>query len=81
MPFLREVSDLGARYHNFEDPAVDLPVAELAGPHLIHAEIGDVQPVAEIVKHEAGLAVEGADGPRFPEGVDLADPYLFAPVP
>ena len=49
-------------HHDLEHAAVNLPVAQLTGPALVHAQVDDVQPVAEIVKDQARLTVVGADG-------------------
>jgi hypothetical protein len=64
---------------DLEHAAVDLPVAELPGAALVHAEVDDMQPVAHVVEHEAGLAAIAADRPGLPQGVDLVQPHLLAP--
>ena len=56
-----------AGHHDLEDLAVDLPVAELPGPHRVPAQVDDVQPVAEVVKDQAGLAPVLTDQPGLPE--------------
>jgi hypothetical protein len=40
-----------------------------------------VQPLAEIVKHQAGLAPVLADQPGLPERRQIGDADLLAPVP
>ena len=71
MPLLGQVRDLVPRHDDLEHAAIDLPVAELPGPPLVHAQVDDVQPVTEVVEHQARLAVIGPDGPRFPQRVKL----------
>jgi hypothetical protein len=71
MPLLGQVRHLGARHHDLEHAAIDLPVAELPGSPFLHAQVDDVQPVTEVVKHQARLAVVRPDGPRFPQRVEL----------
>jgi hypothetical protein len=71
MPLLGQVRHLGARHHDLEHTAIDLPVAELPGPPFLHAQVDDVQPVTEVVKHQARLAVVRPDRPRFPQRVEL----------
>jgi hypothetical protein len=66
-------------HDHLEDAAVDFPVAELRGSLLVHAQVDDVHPVAKVVEHEAGLAVVGADGPRFPQPVEVVKAHLLAP--
>jgi hypothetical protein len=66
-------------HDDLEDATVDFPVAELRGPPLVHAQVDDVQPVTEIVEHKARLTVIGADGPRFPERVEIVKSHLLAP--
>jgi hypothetical protein len=68
---LGQVGDVVPGHDHLEDPAVDFPVAELRGPPLIHAQVDDVQPVAEIVEHQARLTVVRADGARFPERAEV----------
>ena len=66
-------------HDDLEDAVVDFPVAELRGPPLIHAQVDDVQPVTEIIEHEARLTVIGADGPRFPQCAKIVKSHLLAP--
>jgi hypothetical protein len=48
---LGEVPDLVAGHDDLEDPPVDLPVAQLQGAPLVHAQVGDVHPVAQVIEH------------------------------
>jgi hypothetical protein len=75
-----EVPDLVARHHDLEDTAVYLPVAELQRAPLVHSQVGDVQPVAQVVEHDARLASVGADRPGLPQRIDVVDGHLLAPV-
>ena len=77
---LEDVADLGAGCHQLVDPAVDLPVAQALGQVAIVAKEADVQPVAEVVENHAALAAEGADWPGLPEGLDVVQAQLLAPV-
>jgi hypothetical protein len=52
----------------------------MGGTSGVGAEIGDVEPFAELVEHDAGLAAEHANGTRFPQGIDLSPDHLLAPV-
>ena len=79
MPFLGQVGDLVPRHDDLEYAPVHFPVAELRGPGRIHAQVDDVQTVPEIVQHQARLTVVGADGPRFPQRVEVVEPHLLAP--
>ena len=79
MPFLGEVGDLVPLHDDLEHAAIDLPVAELPGPSLVHAQVNNVQPVAEVVEHQARLAVVGADRARFPQPVEVVESHLLAP--
>ena len=81
MPLLGQVRHLSARHHDLEHTAIDLPVAELSGPPLLHAQVDDVQPVTKVVKNQARLAVVRPDRPRFPQRVELTQPDLLAPDP
>ena len=58
---LGQAGDVLPGHHDLEDLAVDLPVAELPSPGRVAALVGDVQPVAEIVQDQAGLAAVLAD--------------------
>ena len=78
--FLGDVAHLGPGRHQFEYAAVDLPVAELLSLVAVVAQVTDVQPVTQVVQDHAALAAEGADGPRFPDSLDLGDGQLLAPV-
>ncbi|MBO0802252.1 MAG: hypothetical protein J2P25_04145 [Nocardiopsaceae bacterium] len=64
---------------HLEHAPIDLPVAELTGALLVHAEIGDVQPVAQVVEDEARFAAVVADRPGLPQRVDVAELDLPAP--
>ena len=79
MPLLGEVGDLMPLHHDLEHPAVDLPVAQLPGPALVHAQVDDVQPVAEVVKDQARLTVVGPDRTRLPQPVKIVESHLLAP--
>ncbi len=79
VPLLGQVGDLMPLDHDLEHPAVDLPVAQLPGPALVHAQVDDVQPVAEVVKDQARLAVVGPDRTRFPQPVKIVESHLLAP--
>jgi hypothetical protein len=63
---LGEVPDLLAWHYDLEYATVHLPVPELQRAPLVHAEVGDVQPVAQVVQDQARLAAVGADRPRLP---------------
>jgi len=63
---LGEVADLVARHHDLEYAAIYLPVAKLQGAPLVHSEVGDVQPVAKVVEHDARLAPVSANRPGLP---------------
>jgi hypothetical protein len=54
---LRQVDHLVARDNDLEDSPVDLPVPQLAGALLVHPEVGDVQPVPEVVQYQARIPV------------------------
>jgi hypothetical protein len=62
VPFFLKISDLMPGDHYLENAAVHLPVAELPRALFFHAQVDDVQPVAEVVEHEARLAPVAADG-------------------
>jgi hypothetical protein len=79
VPFLLQVRDLVPGDDDLEHAAVDLPVAELPGAALVHAEIDDVQPVAQVVEHQAGFAAVVADRAGFPERVDVVQLHMLAP--
>ena len=79
--FLNDVADVIAGRYELEDAAVHLPVPELLRLMGIMSQVRDVQPVAEIIEHDAALAPESARGPGFPERLDFVDPELLAPVP
>lgn len=64
---------------DLEHATVDLPVAELPGVPFVHAEIDDVQPVAEIIQDEAWFAAVVADRAGLPQRVDLAELDVLAP--
>jgi hypothetical protein len=68
------------RHDHLEDAPVDLPVPELQGPSLVHAKVGDVQPVTEVIEHEARLASVSADRAGLPQRVNVADRHLLSPV-
>jgi hypothetical protein len=69
VPFLLQVPHLLPGDDHLEDAAIDLPVAELPGASLVHAEVDDVQPVAEVVEDEARLTPVVADRPGLPQRV------------
>ena len=77
---LGQAGDFLPGHHDLEDLAVDLPVAELPGPGRVAALVGDVQPVAEIVQDQAGLAAVLAGQARLPQCVQVGDVDLLAPV-
>jgi hypothetical protein len=79
-PFLDDVADLLAGGDQLEDAAVHLPVTELFRLVGVMAQIADVQPVAEVVEHDAALAPEPADRPGLPQRLHLLDAQLLAPV-
>jgi hypothetical protein len=71
VPLFGQIGNVVPGHDHLEDPAVDFPVTKLRGPPLIHTQVDDVQPVAEIVEHEARLTVVRADGARFPQRVEV----------
>jgi len=79
VPFLLQVPHLLPGDDDLEHAAVDLPVAELPGPPFVHAEVDDVQPVAEVVQDEARLAAVVADRAGLPQRADLAELDVLAP--
>ena len=79
VPFLGQVGDLMPLHHDLEHTPVDLPVAQLPGPPLVHSQVDDVQPVAEVVKDQARLAVVGTDRARLPQPVKIVQSNLLAP--
>ncbi len=70
-----------ARREQLEHAPVHLPVPEFPGPPGVLALIDDVQPVAHVVEHQAGLAMERADRPGLPQHVHLGPDDPLAPVP
>src|SRR5580693_449000 len=78
---LGKVGDLVPGHHDLEHLPVDLPVPELPGQNGIAAQVDDVQPVAEVVEHQAGVAPVVAHRARLPQRVEIADVDLLAPVP
>ena len=79
VPLLGQIGDVIPGHDDLEDAAIDFPVPELGGSPLVHAQVDDVQPIAEIVEHEARLTVIRPDGPRFPQPVEFVKPHLLAP--
>jgi hypothetical protein len=79
VPFLLQVPHLLPGDDNLEHAAVDLPVTELPGAPFIHAEVDDVQPVAEVVQDEARLTTVVADRAGLPQRADLAELDVLAP--
>jgi hypothetical protein len=79
-PLLDDVGDFLARRDQLEDPAIDLPVTDLLGPVRVVAQIGDVQPVVEIVEHDATFAAEHADRPGLVQRLNVSQVNLLAPV-
>ena len=79
--FLDDVNNLLAGGHQLEDAAVYLPVAELLGLVGVMTQISDVQPVAEIIEHDAALTAELPGWLGLPQRLDLVDAQLLAPVP
>ena len=80
-PFLGQAGDVAPRHHDLEDLPVDLPVAQLRGACGVPAQIGDVQPVTQVIQHQARLAPVVAHRPRLPQRVEIGDTDLLAPVP
>src|SRR5580704_7756635 len=78
--FLDDVEDLVARGDQLEYPAVYLPVAELLRLVGVVAQVGDVQPVTEVVEHDAAVAPEPAHRPRLPQRLHVPQAQLLAPV-
>src|SRR6185437_6259370 len=80
-PFLDDVGDLVAGRDQLEDPAVNLPEAQLLGLECVVSEVADVHPVAEVVEHHAALAAEPPDRPGLPDRLYVLNTQLLAPVP
>jgi hypothetical protein len=80
LSLLREVGDLMPGHHDLEYLPVDLPVPELPGENGIPAQVDNVEPVAEVIEHQAGVAPVVAHRPRLPQRVEVADVDLLAPV-
>ena len=55
-PFLDQAGHVVAGHHDLVDLPVDFPVAQLRGLRGVPPQVGDVQPVAEVIEHQAGLA-------------------------
>ena len=77
---LHDLADLVPRRYQLEHAAVDLPVSELFRLVSVMAQVGDVQPVAEVVEHDAAAAPERAHRPGLPQRLHVLDPQLLAPV-
>ena len=70
-PFLDDLADLVTRRYQLEYAAVHLPIPELFRLKGVMAEVGDVQPVAQIVEHDAAVATERAHRPGLPQRLHL----------
>lgn len=79
VPFLLQVPHLLPGDDDLEHAAVDLPVAELPGAPFVHAEVDDVQPVAEVVQDETRLAAVVTDRAGLPQRADLTELDVLAP--
>jgi hypothetical protein len=79
VPFLLQVPHLLPGDDDLEHATVDLPVAKLSGAPFVHAEVDDMQPVAEVVQDEAWLATVAADRAGLPQRADLAELDVLAP--
>src|SRR5579859_2256311 len=80
-PLLDDVRDLLARGNQLEDAPVNLPVAEPLGQVCVMTEVGDVQPVGQVIQHDAALAPKHAYRPRFVDHLDVGAAYFLPPVP
>ena len=78
--FLHDVDDVIAGRDEFEDTAVHLPIPELLGLVGVMAQVCDMQPVAEIIEHDAALTPERAGRLGLPQRLDFVDAQLLAPV-
>jgi hypothetical protein len=80
-PLLHDVADLVPGGDQLEDAPVNLPVTELSGPDRVMAEIHDMQPVGQVIEHDARLAAEHPYWPGLVQRLDVRAVDALAPVP